>query len=121
MRVGRWPSFLRLANPGLDGKNGSGGKLLRTDRPGVDAFRCGAEIVQQRRDLDAEPDPKTTTTKTQRIMRRVDFDIATGAVQGAGVDLDSAEEVIRTNRHLLTIICRSWRATSFAPSVRTTH
>jgi hypothetical protein len=61
--------FVRLANPGLDGKNGSGGKLLRTDRPGVDASRRQAEIVQQRRDLFAEPNPKTTTAKTQRIMR----------------------------------------------------
>jgi hypothetical protein len=34
-------------------------------------------------------------------MRRVNFDIAAEAVRGAGVDLDSAEEVIRTNRHLL--------------------
>jgi hypothetical protein len=41
--------FVRLANPGLDGKNGSGGKLLRTDRPGVDASRRQAEIVQQKR------------------------------------------------------------------------
>jgi hypothetical protein len=30
---GRWPSLWRFTNPGLDGKNGCGGKLLRTDRP----------------------------------------------------------------------------------------
>ena len=70
---GRWPTLWRLAKPGLDGKNVCGGKLLRTDRPVLTRLGVGPKIAQQRRDLDAEPDPKATTTKTQRIMRRVDF------------------------------------------------
>ena len=75
---------------------------MLTDKSRVNVLWCEAEIVRQRRDLGAGPDPKTTTTKTQRIMRRVDFDIAAEAAQATGVDLQPAEEVVRTNRHLLT-------------------